>query len=380
MATTRAALTDQDIRMLVKGATPDERALAAHKLCRTIDRAELDEAQQALAAEILRVMATDAAELVRRAMAVTLRNSPVLPADVANRLARDVESISLPIISFSPVFSDADLAEIVRLGGPVRQMAVAKRPRLSSKITALLVEEGGEAVVATVCANDNARLSDLALQKALDRFAKSERVLAAVAYRTVLPLSVTERLIDMVGDQLRDHILTHHALSAERVLELIVGAKERATLDLVDQAGRTADAKGFTAHLNSVQRLTPSLLLRALAHGHMTFFEWGVAELAGVPHHRTWLMIHDAGQLGLKAICERAGLPSRLYAAFRAGVDAFHAMEFDGKAHDRARFQEHMLQRFLTQPQAAAREDVDYLLDKMDQLSRQARKQAAESA
>jgi uncharacterized protein (DUF2336 family) len=35
MATTRAALTEHDIRMLVKGATPDERALAAHKLCRT---------------------------------------------------------------------------------------------------------------------------------------------------------------------------------------------------------------------------------------------------------------------------------------------------------------------------------------------------------
>src|SRR6478752_2974767 len=137
MATTRAALTEPDIRMLVKGATPDDRALAAHKLCRTIDRAQLDEDQRALAAEILRVMAADAAELVRRAMAVTLRNSPALPADVANRLARDVESISLPIISFSPVFSDADLVEIVRLGGPVRQMAVAKRPKLSSRVAAL---------------------------------------------------------------------------------------------------------------------------------------------------------------------------------------------------------------------------------------------------
>jgi uncharacterized protein (DUF2336 family) len=141
MATTRAALTEHDIRMLVKGATPDERALAAHKLCRTIDRAELDEAQRALAAEILRVMAADAAELVRRALAVTLRNSPTLPTDVANRLARDVESVSLPVISFSPVFSDADLAEIVRLGGPVRQLAVAKRPRLSGKVAALLVEQ-----------------------------------------------------------------------------------------------------------------------------------------------------------------------------------------------------------------------------------------------
>jgi uncharacterized protein (DUF2336 family) len=284
-----------------------------------------------------------------------------------------VESVSLPVISFSPVFSDADLAEIVRLGGPVRQMAVAKRPRLSSKISTLLVEQAGEDVVATVCANDNARMADSALQKALDRFSKSEKVLSAVAYRAALPLAVTERLIDMVGDQLREHILATHPLSAERTLELILDTKERATIDLIDQAGRTADAKAFTAHLNSVQRLTPSLLLRALAHGHMTFFEWGVAELAGVPHHRTWLMIHDAGHLGLKAICERAGLPPRLQPAFRAGVDAFHALEYDGRPGDRDRFQEHMIQRFLTSSTAVSREDTDYLLDRVDRLTEQAR-------
>lgn len=371
MATTRAALTNNDIRMLVKGATADERALAAHKLCRTIDRADLADDERQVAHDILRVMATDAAELVRRAMAVTLKNSPALPPDVAIRLARDVESIALPIITFSPVFSDNDLAEIVRMGGAARQMAVAKRPKLSTRVTSILIESGTEEAVAVVCANDNARFSDLALQKALDRFSKSEQVLQAVAYRSTLPLAVSERLIDMVGDQLRDHILSHHALSPERVLELVVGAKERATIDLVDQAGRAADPKAFVQHLNRVERLTPSLLLRALAHGHMTFFEWAVAELAGVPHHRTWLMIHDAGQLGLKAICERAGLPSRLYAAFRAGVDAFHAMEFDGRSQDRERFQEHMIQRFLTSPQTIAREDSDYLLERMDRFARQ---------
>ncbi|MEH0197814.1 pole-localized protein SpbR [Caulobacter sp. CCNWLY153] len=369
MATTRAALTNDDIRMLVKGATPDERALAAHRLCRKIDRAELSEEERLQAQEILRVMAADAAELVRRALAVTLKTSPLLPPDVANRLARDVESVSLPVISFSPVFTDHDLAEIIRLGGPVRQMAVARRPKLSSKVTGLLVDQAPEDVVAAVCANDNARFSDLALQKALDRFAKSESVLQAVAYRAVLPLSVTERLIDMVGDQLREHILDNHALSAERALEIIVGAKERATIDLVDQAGRTADPKAFVTHLNRVGRLTPSLLLRALAHGHMTFVEWGLAELAGVPHHRTWLMVHDAGALGLKAVYERAGLPSRLFPAFRAGVDAYHGMEFDGRPGERERFQEHMLQRFLTSSQAVSREESDYLLDKLDRLA-----------
>jgi uncharacterized protein (DUF2336 family) len=374
MGTTRAALTDVDLRTLLKGATADERAVAAHKLCRTIDRGPLTEEEREAAADILRVMAADAAELVRRALAVTLKSSSVIPHDVALKLARDVESISLPMLNFSPVFTDDDLAEIVRLGGPVRQLAIAKRPALSEKVTGAIVEYGGEAAVETAVANDNAAFSERVLQKALDRFEKSEQVLAAVAYRNALPLAVTERLISMVGDQVRDHLLNHHGVSAEMALTIATGATERATVDLVDQAGRAADPKAFAAHLNKVQRLTASMLLRSLAHGHMTFFECAVAELAGVPHHRTWLMIHDAGPLGLRAIYDRAGLPARLFAAFRAGVDTFHAMEFDGGLRDRERFQERMLQRFLTQPQGAARDDVDYLIDKMDRISREARR------
>ncbi|HRD28142.1 MAG TPA: pole-localized protein SpbR [Caulobacter sp.] len=374
MGTTRAALTDVDLRTLLKGATADERAVAAHKLCRTIDREALTDDERAMAGDILRVMAADAAELVRRALAVTLKASDVVPHDVALKLARDVESISLPMLNFSPVFSDDDLAEIVRLGGPVRQLAIARRPSLSERVTSAIVEHGSETAVETACANDNAAFSERILQRALDRFEKSEQVLAAVAYRNALPLAVTERLITMVGDQVRDHLLNHHALSPEKALTIAMAATERATVDLVDQAGRAADPKAFAAHLHKAQRLSASLLLRSLAHGHMTFFECAIAELAGVPHHRTWLMIHDAGPLGLRAIYDRAGLPARLFAAFRAGVDTWHAMEFDGGLRDRERFQERMLQRFLTQPQTVARDDVDYLIDKMDRISRESRR------
>lgn len=365
MATTRSALTDVDIRTLVKGATPDERAVAARKLCTTMDRTPLSDEDRALAGDILRVMAADAAELVRKAIAEELKSSHVVPRDVAVKLARDVESVCLPLLTFSPVFTDADLAEVVRLGGPVRQVAIAKRPELSRTVTDSLAEHGGERAIVTACANPAAEFSDDGLQRVMDRFEASERVLAAVAYRNTLPLAVTERLIGMVSLQVRQHLVSKLDLSAETAMQLATGAAERATVDLVDQAGKTADVKGFVAHLHRERKLTASLLLRALAHGHMTFFEWAVAELAGVPHHRTWLMIHDAGPLGLRAIYERAGLPARLFPAFRAAVDTFHAMEFDGGPRDQERFQERMLQRFLTQPQAASREDVDYLLARM---------------
>ncbi len=369
MTTTRASLTDIDVRTLLKGATADERALAAHKLCRAMDREALTADERAKAADILRVMAADATELVRRALAVTLKSSPLVPRDVAMKLARDVESICLPMLNFSPAFSDDDLSEIVRLGGPVRQVAIAKRPEISEKVTAAIVEHGAETAVETAAANDNANFSERTLTRALQRFEKSEKVLAAVAYRHALPASVTEKLIDLVGDQVREHLLSYHSVSPELALQIAIGTKERAIVDLVDQAGRTADPKAFAAHLNRAKRLTASLLLRALAHGHMNFFECGVAELAGVPHHRTWLMIHDAGSLGLRAIYERAGLPARLYSAFRVAVDTYHTMDFDGGHRDRERFQERMLQRFLTQAHTTQRDDVDYMLDKLDKLA-----------
>lgn len=284
MATTRSALMDEDVRTLVKGATLDERALAARKLCQTMDREALSDEDRALAGDILRAMAADAAVMVRTAIAETLRASSVVPRDVALRLARDVEVIALPMLACSPAFTDDDLAEIVRLGGPVRQVAIAKRPVLARVVTDTLAEHGGERAVAVACANPGADFADSALSRVIDRFEASERVLGAMAYRAVLPLSVTERLVKLVSDQVREHLVTHHAVGAEAALVIATGAVERATVDIIDQAGRTADVKGLVTHLRAERRLTASLLLRGLAHGHMTFFEWGVAELAGVPH------------------------------------------------------------------------------------------------
>jgi len=369
VTTTRSALTDADIRLLVKGAEPEERAAVAQRICLHMDQANLTEAERTEAQAILRLMARDAAEQVRRALAVTLQASPLVPRDVANRLARDIESIAVPVLNFSPAFSDDDLTEIVRIGGAVRQTAVARRPQLSEKVTTAIVETGEAEVVRIASENPGAAFSEGALQTAIDRFEASEAVLASIALRNALPPSVSERLVNLVAGEVRERLLKTYEISAETARALAVGARERASLDLVEQAVRATDLPAFVGHLRRSQRLTASLLLRALVNGQMSFFEYGLAELSGVPHHRTWLMVHDAGPLGLAAIYERAGLPARLMPAFRAAVDAFHSLEFEGDANDLQRFQRRLLERFLTQPQPASRDDVDYLLDKVDQLS-----------
>jgi uncharacterized protein (DUF2336 family) len=364
-----SSLSQLDIRRLFKGGDPDARALVAQSLCRAAERAVLTDADRAAAEEVIRILAADTAERVRRALALTLKASPLIPRDVALKLARDVESVALPVISGSPAFTDDDLIEIVKTGRGERQTAVASRTSLSPRVTGIVAVFGTEAAVAVACANDNAVFSEIGLQRALDRFPRSEAVTTAIAYRATLPVAVAERLVDLVGEAVRKHLLDRHALKLETALRLTAAARERVTVDLVDQAGASADLPGFAAHLHRSGRLNASLLLRALAHGQMSFFEHALAELAAVPHHRTWLMVHDGGSLGFRAVYDRAGLPSRLFAAFRAGLDAWRSLQAEGLDLDREAFQTRMLERFLTQNPFAPREDVAYLMEKLNRAA-----------
>lgn len=366
----RGAFDEEDIRALLRGPTDDVRAGVAHRLCRRIDRGVSPEEREA-AGEILRFMAHDAAEVVRRALAVTLRASPELPRELALRLAADVDSIAVPVLGFSPVFTDEDLADIVRCTSGARRLAVAERAELGPEAVLAIAECGEEAAVAAAVVNDNAQFTGEALQTALDRFGRVRAVSTGMAYRRSLPLDVAERLVDLVGEEVRRHLVDHHNVSPDVALRVALGARERATLDLVDQAGRAADLPAFCAHLHRQERLTASLVLRALAAGRMGFVEHAMAELAGVAHHRAWLLLHDAGPLGLRALYERAELPVRLLPAFRAGIDAHRALVEEGG--DPATFQDRLLERFLTQPgQTAGEDDVAYLMERLDRLTAEA--------
>jgi uncharacterized protein (DUF2336 family) len=368
--TQRASLSDLDIQRLVRSENADDRAVATHKICRAMERGELTEGERRAAQEIIRMLAQDAAELVRRALAVTLRTSDLLPHDVAMKLAQDVVTVSVPVLTHSPLFTDEDLTDIIRSGGPVRQVAIAKRDALSEVVTLSLADNGVEEAVVIACANDNARFSEDSMNRVMDRFGASEVLHSVLINRKTLPVSISERLINIVSAGLREQLISQHALSPEAAVEIVTATQERATVDMADQAGASFDPQGLAHHLMAAGRLTPSLILRALARGHMGFFEHALAALSGVPHERTWLMVHDAGTLGLRAIYDRAGLPGRMFQTFRVAVEVYHTLQAEAGHLDPVRLQERMIERFLTQSPYAPREDLIYLFERLDRDSK----------
>ncbi|NBC20372.1 MAG: DUF2336 domain-containing protein [Alphaproteobacteria bacterium] len=364
--TIRPELSQDDIHRLVKGETPEQRASVAHRLCRRMALDVLSDTERTHAEEIMSILAEDAAELVRRTLSITLRNSPVLPREIALKLARDVESVAIPVLENSPSFSEEDLIEIVLSATAAKQSAVAGRERVSTTLAEIIAEHAAGEAVQRLAENDGAEWSDKAFADSLRRFPTDPGLHEALVQREYVPMHIAEKMVSMVSGKVFDMLVNRHELPAQLAIDLAAGARERATIDLVEQAGRTSDLPRFVSQLNLNGRLTHSLIIRALCLGHVSFVEHAMAEMSGVPHQRVWLMIHDAGPLGLQAVFDRAGLPRKYLPVFRAAIAVFHETEYDGGPRDRTRFRNRMVERVLTQFQALPREDVDYLLDKLD--------------
>ena len=362
----RNSLTNDDIRRLVKGENDEDRAMAARKICRRMDAASLTEVERTAARDILDLIARDAAELVRRAMSITLRQSPNLPRDIARKLAADVDSVATPVLETSPVLTDEDLLVVLQTAETTKRCAIAGRSRVAPIVVHEILDSGDDAAVSVAASNDGAEFDDAAYQRAFTEFCENSGVMDAFVARSQLPLSVTERLIAHVSDVALNRLVKTHALPPQLAVELSEGARERATLDLVDQAGLAHDPKHFVQQLRLNSRLTPSLILRALLRGHIAFVEHAFAELAGVTHSRAWLLVHDAGPLGLRAVYDRTGMPSRLYPAVRAALDVYHGMEIPQDDVGRAHFRRALAERAITRFQGIPEEDLDYVMSRFD--------------
>jgi uncharacterized protein (DUF2336 family) len=362
----RNSLTNDDIRRLVKGENDEDRAMAARKICRRMDAASLTEVERTAARDILDLIARDAAELVRRAMSITLRQSPNLPRDIARKLAADVDSVATPVLETSPVLTDEDLLVVLQTAETTKRCAIAGRSQVAPIVVHEILDSGDDAAVSVAASNDGAEFDDAAYQRAFTEFCENSGVMDAFVARSQLPLSVTERLIAHVSDVALNRLVKTHALPPQLAVELSEGARERATLDLVDQAGLAHDPKHFVQQLRLNSRLTPSLILRALLRGHIAFVEHAFAELAGVTHSRAWLLVHDAGPLGLRAVYDRTGMPSRLYPAVRAALDVYHGMEIPQDDAGRAHFRRALAERAITRFQGIPEEDLDYVMSRFD--------------
>lgn len=365
-------LTTEDVRRLLQEPSAGVRAETAGKLARQFDGRNLSDTERRIAEDIFRLMVKDAEVRVREALSENLKGNPMVPHDVAVALARDVGSVALPVLEFSEVLTPSDLIDIVHAKDPERQKAVARRRIVESEVADALVEDGGVDVAATLAANPGADLPETTMLKLVEKFGDDERVQSPLVNRPYLPVTVSERLVHRVSEALRDHLLRNHELPSDLAADLVLQSRERATITLSSESSED-QVERLVRQMADHERLTPSIVVRAICMGDLKFFEYAMALKSGVPIVNTRELIHDSGALGLQGIYERAGLPMTMYPAVRAAVDVVAEADYDGESNDRERYQRRVLERVLTQYDDLGVQfenaDLEYLLGKMDKLA-----------
>ena len=361
-----------DVNRLTQEPSAATRAGTAAKLAQQFNASGFSPAEMKLAEEIFRVMVRDAEVRVREALSANLKHNPLLPHDVAVSLAKDVESVSLPVLSASDVLTADDLVQIVQSqGSPGRLDAIAGRKQVEASVSAAIVDIGSETVVAKLLGNPGAEIAEPTLHKVVDKFGDSPAIQDPLVHRNVLPVTVAERLLTHVADHLRAHLLSNHKISPDLALDIILQSRERATVGLamgVSEAGLAA----LVSQLKDNHRLTGSLALRAICMGNLRFFEHAVAAHIGIPVSNARVLIHDPGRLGLETAWTKAGMPASYLPAVQAALDVVAQTDLDGLDLDPERYSRRIIERVLTQYEALGVEfnddDLEYLLAKVSQL------------
>jgi uncharacterized protein (DUF2336 family) len=355
-------LSSRDVERLLNAPSPDVRAELADKVATSLAEPDLSPREIALAQDVLRILAQDVATTVRASVSRGLRNSLLLPRDVARKLADDIDVVALPLLAESLVLTDEDLVDLVSHGSALRQETIAARPGLTETVSDALITHGGEPAVTVLMGNHTARIAEHSMDHAIVRFAGSNQVTEAMVSRPVLPIGISERLVALVSQELQQRLVTMHALPSGIASEIIHRSREHAVIHL-SVGSSEEELTAMVAQMQRGDRLSPTLILRAVCSGDIAFFEAAMAVKGNIPLANAQILIHDPSGRGLTALYRKAGMPDNLFEAISAAVELIDRTGFDGADRDIERFRARIISRVLTITESLDAADADYLIN-----------------
>lgn len=327
-------------------APQGRRAEAAHALARAYLHSDVDaETLDAMEAAIT-LLLDDPSPAVRFALADALAGSPDAPRHVILALAADQMDIAERVLSRSPLFIDAELVDIVAGAPEPLQMAVVRRPEVSSAVAAAVAEVGDMAVCHRLLQNGGAAIARISLRRMAERFGDEPEMREALLDRPDLPAEVEQLLVRRLGDALGNLVIMRNWMPEERAATLTREACDRATVAIAAETA-AEELAALAEHLRVTGQLTTALLLRTLCAGNIAFFSAALAVLSGMPEDRATaiVMAGRAGALG--ALYAKAGLPPSAFDAFTAAVEACRSAEAEGGPADRYQFSRRMVDSVL---------------------------------
>ncbi len=301
-APARLRLGRQLARLVADGAThPQERMEALPCLLRL-----LMDPHKPIRAELARILTPFAG----------------LHPDIIFTIAADDDDIALPFLERSTALRGKRQLAILRAGDVARLRTMARRADLDPEAVELICREGEAAVVAVLLDNAAARPTQADLKRVYARFRGEEAIVRRLLERADLPLEVRIAHVHHVAGNLRKRLRIGGWLPGVALPRSLVETEERALAEILSRAKQDEELARAVAFASSRDILTPAVIFRAAAHGHLAVLVHAMAYLGRVSPRRVRAMIGKRGSaMMLRALYRRCGLPEESFMLVRAMCD-----------------------------------------------------------
>lgn len=277
----------EDLLALARNNSPDARQRLLLGVMALCDASPPDGQLSPILGEIFLFLARQAERDIRKALATRLAHADWAPAALVNVLALDEIEIAAPILASSPVLQDEDLLKILIEASLDHQIAVARRPEISGRITDAVIDRGIPAVLTALATNRTAQISGEGFRRLVDHSRRIAALRGPLSRHPRLTEALAEQMYHWVGAALRESISGRFQVDDRKfgaaVYDAVEGVMRAARPEdtVVDSPEREEMERRLVAKLQAAGQLKPSMLIRAVREKRLSLLVHGLAALSG---------------------------------------------------------------------------------------------------
>lgn len=364
------SLNSQDAINLAQNPSADNKGIIASKVSTLYNSRQMTPNLIKLAEDIFRIMVKDAETKVRETLANSLKNCSDLPKDIVENIINDNDSVALSFIQEYPSLTDEDLIKIIDSQKLNRQHAVSLRQNISSDVSDYIVNNCPSDVVATLISNEGASIKETTFNTVTSKYPDDEEIKKRMVYRSELPVSIIEKIVNKLSHELKNHLILNHNLPKDLASNLVEDVKEKITLNISEEYSSDKQTEELVHQLYKANRLTPGLIMRAICLGDLSFFEYALVYMSETPISEVRkILFNNQADFMVRNLLRKAFIPKSMFPAIFSALKIVREIRFDCGRSNKKAFKHKVVERILSyvkDNEELSSDDIQYLVSKIN--------------
>ena len=278
---------------------------------------------------ILETLLRDKVVSVRRILSEAFKSPADAPREIVIQLARDTEEeVAAPVLSGSPVLTEADLTALIEDGAPDwAKCAIAQREEVSEHLCDILISDDCPVAMKQLAENKTISLPEPVLEKIVHKAESVPEIQPALVERNDISDNLLVRLVRFVAAPLLSKLCECREIDskvATRMNRAIETRKDQPGIRVtsapkggqpaagkVDAGGNTEAPRYRAKRLFDNEQLTDDSVAAALDNKDTEFVLAALALRAGIPMPTVERMVRVKSVKTIVALAWKAGFSAR---------------------------------------------------------------------